>query len=98
MRLLRRRETGPLTYPGIRLRISVPSGVIVDVDSEHLHYSAKYGNAGEGCEPGCLPGCDKHGWLDLIAGGGMGTTEFSTVPLKIEVKPIRLSPQADDDA
>lgn len=94
-RLLRRRSR---TFPGVQFRISTPNGVIVEADSEHLHWIAKYGGLGEPCNPACLPGCQKHGWLDLIAGGGDGMAcpaeEFSTVPLKIEIKPVRLANRA----
>lgn len=86
-----RNRIEPETYPGIRLRISVASGVVVDANSEHLYYSAKYGGPVEPCGPACPPDCDKHGWLDLIAGGDAGTTDFSTVPLKIAIKPVRLA-------
>jgi hypothetical protein len=96
IRLFRRRpEPEPPWYPGIRLRISTRDGVIVDAGSDHLYYSAKYGGP-EPCTPACLPGCEKHGWLNLVAGGGsLGmlspvTQEFSQVPLKIEIRPVRL--------
>jgi len=89
-----------LWYPGIELRISTRDGEIMRVTSTDLHYAAKYESFAQrppgGCDPGCMPGCDRHGWLSLMAGvatefaepppGG----EFSTVPIKIEVKPLRL--------
>ncbi len=90
-----RRASAPPPRPGIRIRISTRDGVVVDADSEHLYYSAKFGGA-PGCDPGCLPGCDKHGWLNLVGGGPVGQQmgmpcpagEFSAVPIKIEIKPI----------
>lgn len=93
MKLFRRRkpETARAWHPGIRLRISVPSGVVVEASSEQLYLNAIYGGRVP-CTPECPPDCDEHGWLDLIAGAkeDYGGSEFSTVPLKIEVKPVRL--------
>lgn len=96
----KRQPSPPLWYPGIELRISTPDGVIVDADSAHLYYSAKYGGP-KPCTPACLPGCYEHGWLNLVAGGGelvggeLGmlspAEEYSAVPLKIEIRPVRLS-------
>jgi hypothetical protein len=97
MRLRRRKpDPAPRDYPAILFRISTPDGVIVQADSEHLYYTAIYGSQGFGCTPACPPGCDRHGWLNLITAGGEGfgaqcpAGEFSTVPLRIEVKPLRL--------
>lgn len=90
----RRREPTREPPPGVRFRISTRDGVIVDADSLHLHVAAKYGKYGgvSSCTPACLPGCDKHGWFNLIAGEDARTVveEFSTVPLKIEIKPVKL--------
>lgn len=85
LRLPRRR---PRTINGIELRISTPNGVVAEADSEHLHYMAKYGD-GE--------------WMDLIAGNGHGTglgdpsphEEFSTVPVKIQIRSAVLTPIED---
>lgn len=62
---------------------------MVDVDSAHLHYIATY-NKTSWCDPSCPPGCDRHGWLDLIAGGAAPAMAFTQVPVKIEVKPVML--------
>jgi hypothetical protein len=72
---------GP-THPGIRLRISVPAGPLVDADSDHLYYVARFGGTGTACVPGCLPGCDLHGWCDLMSTNGLGCW--------VEIKAIRL--------
>jgi hypothetical protein len=87
-----RQPAGCAACPGIRLRISVPSGVIIDLDSQELHHAALFGRHGcASCRIDCPSGCDKHAWLDLIAGGDAGATEFSTVPLKIQVRPVMLT-------
>lgn len=89
MRLLRRkREPEPSWYPGVRFRISTINGVVVDADSGTLYYMAKLGGFDEPCTPACLPDCEKHGWMGLIAGGPDGGLEFSQVPLKIEIRPV----------
>ncbi len=100
--LFRRRKhqpPPPLWHPGVRFRILTPDGLIVDADSDRLYYSAKYG--GEFCSPGCVPGCDEHGWLSLVGGGGdLGMLspagEFSVVPLKVEIRPVRLNDPTSD--
>jgi hypothetical protein len=96
----RRREPPPVLFPGVMFRISTPDGVIVETSSQHLYYSAKYAGP-EPCTPACPPGCQKHGWFNLITGrdhedyARFGPScpagEFSVVPLKIEVKPVRLA-------
>lgn len=79
MRLLPRRKRD---CPGILLRISTPDGVVVEADSWHLYFTARYSGAGDG-------------WLNLISaadpnyGPACPAEEFSTVPLKIEIKPVR---------
>jgi hypothetical protein len=82
-------------HPGIQLRISTLNGPIVEADSANLYYSAKFGAAGEPCDPSCMPGCQKHGWVNLVAGdGGFGMiwpgSDFSVVPLKIEMRAAKL--------
>lgn len=102
MNLFRRRtprHSRVLAAPRVRLRISTADGPVTDVTSDDLYYIARFADVAP-CTPACLPGCDKHGWLNLIAGGcdtlagsfhGPGLQcpagEFSTVPLKIEIKP-----------
>jgi len=88
-------------HPGIRLRISNISGELVDADSDHLYYSAKFGNPVP-CGPDCLQSCDKHGWLELIPGAGEMTYLYDAdMPLpgrlKIEVKPVILTGWLPDD-
>jgi hypothetical protein len=92
----RRTPKTPRTFPGIRLRISTINGVIVEANSEQLYLSAKFAGP-EPCTPMCLPGCMKHGWLNLIAGmdpRDMGQFvppgDFSMVPLKIEIRPEQI--------
>jgi hypothetical protein len=98
----RRRQLPRLLYkhPGVRIRISVPTGKIVDADSLQLYYSARFGSAAENdpCTPECRPGCDTHGWSDLVGGmiGELGQAlpiepGFSTVPLRIQIKPVELT-------
>lgn len=98
----RRRRTAAvpavdLWYPGIALRISTPNGEIVLANSDELYAIAKYSGAGDGCSPACSPGCLRHGWLNLVAGGSLEfgdaipSGDFSVVPLRIEVKPMRLA-------
>jgi hypothetical protein len=72
---------------GIRLRISIPAGPILDADSDRLHYIAMYGNR-EPCRPDCLPGCDRHGWYELIPGREMPFTGAGD--LKVEMRPVIL--------
>lgn len=79
LRLPRRRERSL----GIRLRISTPNGVVVDTDSVDLHCIARFSGAAEGS------------WYKLIAGSMDGyvpcpAEEFSTVPVKIEIMPVKL--------
>lgn len=80
MGLFRRR---PKTFPGVQFRISTINGVIIDINSEQLYYAARYGEY-----------CDEHGWLNLVAGGADGMqvpgSEFSVVPLKVEIKPVQI--------
>jgi len=52
-----RRVRVPRTHEGIRLRISVPEGPLIDADSDQLYYLAKFG------------GCDDGGWTDLLRFG-----------------------------
>jgi hypothetical protein len=83
MRLWWRRRPKVLTHPGIRLRISVPAGAIVDADSDCLHFMARIGGYTL-CNPGCLPGCDDHEWLELIqetAGDNRMRVEIKAVNL-----------------
>lgn len=81
MRLLPRRKHD---CPGILLRISTPDGVVVEASSWHLYCSAKFAGVGDG-------------WLNLITaadpnyGPQCPAEEFSTVPLKIEIKAARLT-------
>jgi hypothetical protein len=83
-----------ITYPGVIFRLSTPSGVVVQATSEHLYYSAKYAGTSH-CNPSCLADCDKHGWLNLISGGFDGwAEEFTTVPVKIEIKPTQIEPES----
>jgi hypothetical protein len=55
--------------------------------------------AAEPCGPSCRPGCDRHGWLELIPGGGdqqwLPSERWRWTPadprqLRIEVKPVLL--------
>jgi hypothetical protein len=85
------RRHKPKEYPGVRFRISTLNGVVLDVDSADLYFAARYGGQDDGCTPACVPGCEKHGWTDLIAGGPDGAMEFTRVPLKIQVRPVMLS-------
>jgi hypothetical protein len=52
------------------------------------------------CDPACLPGCDKHGWLELIPGLEMpyqfGPDEPRPCHLRIEIKSVMLSEAPDD--
>ena len=82
-------------HPGIRLRISNINGKLVDTDSDHLYLSAKFG-ALEPCAPDCLPGCDKHGWLELIPGAGQmeyvyPADNLAPARIKVEIKPVILT-------
>lgn len=91
--LLRRRKAAPVpAVRGIELRISTPDGVVVEADSEHLHYYANItGGLGN--------------WQTLIAANGVADfsaipagvdpMSFSVVPLRIEVRSILLPPDSD---
>lgn len=72
MRWLWRRHRIPEVVPGhigIRLRIDSPAGPLLDVDSDHLYFVAKWGNpCGPACSFACLPGCTKHGWTNVFPG------------------------------
>ena len=96
-RLLRRRWLRGRAHDGILIRISTVNGPIMLASSDQLYYSARYAGPAEVCAPDCLPGCTAHGWLNLVAGsvdaepGQLAhAAEFSTVPLKIEIKAARL--------
>jgi hypothetical protein len=101
MRFFRRRAAPERTlHPGIRLRISVPSGPLVEADSQHLYYVAKFGGEQSVCTPACLPGCDSHGWMCLIPGseanfmtwaGDFGWVGDQDVKLRVEIKPVLLA-------
>jgi hypothetical protein len=80
-----------VSHTGIRLRLSIPAGVIYDCDSDMAYYHAKYGRLeGNWCGPACLPGCTEHGWEDLTAG-------FVGSGLKVEIKAVELSEIVDAD-
>ena len=78
---------------GIELRISNINGELVRTDSEHLHWIAKYAGTATTCNLSCLPGCDRHGWLELIPGREMPYAYPDDMPvparLKIEIRPWR---------
>lgn len=98
MRLIPRRHRAHRPFPGILLRISTVNGPVVEADSQHLFYAARYGT--EGCTAACSDDCTVHGWFNLMAGGmdQLSTAfgleppsgEFSVVPLKIEIRPAWL--------
>ena len=80
-----------MSHIGIRIRLSVPAGVIYDCTSDMAHYQAQMGAlGGPWCSPSCLPGCDKHGWKKLIAG--------FTGDLKVEIKAVMLEEIEDVEA
>lgn len=82
--------TAPLGHTGIRLRIRTPHGPLVEADSDHLYWIAKYGGIIESrCEITCLPGCTEHGWYELFPGEGMGYA--GSRDLVVEMMPVRLS-------
>lgn len=96
----RRKPQPAQLHPGIRIRVSVPNGAILDTDSSHLHYSAMFAGPAA-CDIDCLPGCDRHGWLNLVPGSPADSIgvpipggEYSRVPMKIEIKPIMLAMDA----
>jgi len=83
------------------VRISTPHGVVMETDSEQLRYAAQAGiRVEQWCIPGCPPDpelCLEHGWLSLVAGSTANELgqlapagEYSTVPLRIQVKPVWL--------
>ena len=97
MRLLPRRRRA-----AILVRISTANGVVLETDSETLRYAAVYSvGVDQWCKPGCPSDpalCLDHGWFSLVAGSTSADLgqlspagEFSTVPLKIEVKPVYLT-------
>lgn len=69
LRLLRKSD------PGIRLRISTETGVVMEASSAELYLASRVTER---------PGRD--GWHLLIPGGPDGSTEYSTVPIKIEIR------------
>jgi hypothetical protein len=96
----RRRKTAAADHIGIRLRISNLSGELVDATSDHLYLSATYGER-QPCGPSCRPGCDRHGWLELIPGLDPALVYAPSEPrpchLKIEIKPVILPGPGDVD-
>lgn len=111
MGLFRRRKSAlaralDIWYPGIILRVSTVNGEVLRVTSDELYHKARYERLAQrpprDCDPSCPPGCDRHGWLSLVGGLASEFTgppmpgeEFSTVPLKIEIKPMRLGRHQD---
>ena len=67
-------------HPGIRLRVSTKDGVVLELDSDELYLAARFAGS--------------NGWRALIPGGPDGAGEFSTVPVKIEIKPEKLDSRA----
>jgi len=80
-----------VTHAGVRIRLSIPAGVIYDCDSVMAHYQAAVSERAPSCGFACLPGCDAHGWVeltrDLIQSGD----------LKVEVKAVHLADPTRDD-
>ena len=84
-----------MSHTGIRLRLSIREGVLLEVDSDFAHHMALLRQRGPDCGPDCSPlcslGCDEHGWVDLLKGIKQGA-------VKIEIKPVTLAdPEVDDD-
>jgi hypothetical protein len=82
------------THPGIQVRISIPAGPILEGDSDHLHWLAKYRGV-DPCPPSCLPSCREHGWSEIIPGQEMPLR--STEGLRIEIRPVDLPDYVPDD-
>lgn len=40
--------TNPTSFPGVVLRVSIPSGALVQIDSQHLHWVARYAGSSIG--------------------------------------------------
>jgi hypothetical protein len=85
------------THTGIQLRISVPAGPILDADSDRLHWIAKLGGTGApvGCTPACLPGCQEHGWYEIIPGCEMPFIGAGVV--RVEMRPVDLPDYVPED-
>jgi hypothetical protein len=71
-----------MSHLGIRLRISVPAGVLLDADSDYLHYISRYSGYGED-------------WYDIIGGRDMSLT--IAPDLKVEIKAVTLAEYVPDD-
>lgn len=83
-----------MAQPGIRLRLSWSSPTsgkqaIVDADSVHLYYIAKYGGYASVCSPRCLPGCQDHGWYQLYPEHDVELI-LGQHGLIVELKPVML--------
>lgn len=63
-----------MKHPGIELRVSLPSGPLVEANSDQLYWIAKYGGAGEG-------------WYDLL---DYYASWRSSDGLAVEVRPVML--------
>jgi hypothetical protein len=71
-----------MSYTGIRLRLSIPAGPILDADSDHLYYIARFS--------GTAPG----EWYEIIPGREMPFVGAGD--LKVEIMAVTLTGALSD--
>lgn len=81
-----------MTHTGIRLKITVPGGTILDADSDWLHMNALMHAGGEifaGLMAGQDPAPIEHPWVEVaqLVGG----------PIQIWIQPVNLADEHPDD-
>jgi hypothetical protein len=81
-------------HPGIRLQIVCPAGPLVDANSDHLYFVAKYGGRATECYISCPPNCREHGWYELFPGEGM--TYQNSREIQVWIRPERLTDTHED--
>lgn len=60
------------------------AGRIFEADSDQMHLMAKFGES-EGHTFTCLPGCDEHGWSEVLTftNGSQGTLIIESLPVTL---------------
>lgn len=71
-----------MSHTGIRLRISIPAGPILDADSDQLYFISRMSE-------------DGFGWHEIIPGREMPF--IGAGDLKVEIMPVMLTDYVPDD-